>query len=274
MTDSGTIVACCQIALQIGDRAGNHRKIHAAIGRAVDGGAKVIVLPELANTGYMFSSLDELRALAEPLDGPTITAWHGLAVQHQVIIVGGFAEKGDDGNVYNSAVIVDETGLRATHRKAHLWDTEKNGLFTAGSDSPPVIDTAVGRLGLLICYDLEFPEWVRSVAEAGAVLLCAPVNWPLYPRPAGERPGEIVRAQAAAGGNRIFVAVADRAGAERGQEWVGGSVIIDADGYPATTLILDQEGIIYATLNLSDAQNKSISAGNDVHRDRRPELYS
>ena len=274
MTDSGTIVACCQIALQIGDQAGNRTKIHAAISRAADGGAQVIVLPELANTGYMFSSLQELRALAEPVDGPTIAGWQQLAEQRKVIIVGGFAEKGRDGKIYNSAVIVDETGLRATYRKAHLWDGEKLGLFTAGSDSPPVVDTAVGPIGLVICYDLEFPEWVRHVAEAGAALLCAPVNWPLYPRPAGERPGEIVRAQAAASSNRIFVAIADRADTERDQAWLGGSVIIDPDGYPTTTLCLDEETIIYATLNLPEATDKSISAGNDVHKDRRPELYT
>ena len=274
MTNSGTVVACCQIALQIGDQTGNRAKVHAAINRAADGGAQVIVLPELANTGYMFSSLQELRALAERVDGPTIAGWQQLAAQRKVIIVGGFAEKGHDGKIYNSAVIVDETGLRATYRKAHLWDREKLGLFTAGSDSPPVVDTTVGRIGLLVCYDLEFPEWVRHVADAGAVLLCAPVNWPLYPRPAGERPGEIVRAQAAASSNRIFVAIADRVDTERDQAWLGGSVIIDPDGYPTTTLCLDKEAVIYATLNLPDANDKSISAGNDVHKDRRPDLYT
>ena len=94
------------------------------------------------------------------------------------------------------------------------------------------MDTAHGRIGVMICYDLEFPEWVRAVALAGADLLCAPVNWPLLPRPDGERPTEMVRALAGAGMNRMPIAVCDRAGVERGQDWIGGSVIIDADGYP------------------------------------------
>lgn len=82
-----------------------------------------------------------------------------------------------------------------------------------------------------------------------------------------------MRVQAAASGNRIFVAVADRVGTERGQDWLGGSVIADADGYPLTTLALDQETIIYAALDLANAADKSISPGNDVFDDRRPELY-
>lgn len=274
MNSSGTIVACCQIAVQIGDSAGNRSRARAAIIEAADGGARVIVLPELVNTGYVFSSFSELQSAAEPPDGPTITEWMELARQLNVIIVGGYAEQGLDGNVYNSAAIVDQSGVLTSYRKTHLWDREKVGLFTPGFDKPSVVDTAVGRIGLLVCYDLEFPEWVRSVAEAGALLLCAPVNWPLYPRPTGERPGEIFRVQAAASSNRIFIAVADRAGVERGQEWLGGSVIVDPDGYPASTLSLNHEAIVYATLNLPDAMNKSISDGNDVHRDRRPDLYS
>lgn len=273
MTRSDTVVACCQISLSIGDQAGNRSAVATAISEAADGGAQIIVLPELAGTGYMFSSFSELQSLAEPLDGPTVAGWLLLAKERKVVIVGGFAELGIDGKIYNSAVIVDETGLLASYRKTHLWDREKVGLFTAGSEKAPVVDTAVGRIGLLICYDFEFPEWVRTAAESGALLLCGPVNWPYYPYPHGERPGEIVRVQAAAASNRVFIAIADRTGVERGQEWLGGSVIVDPDGYPVTEIQLNQATIISAKLDLSRAHNKSISAGNDVHQDRRPELY-
>lgn len=222
----------------------------------------------------MFANLDELRRNAEPLDGPTIQEWKQLAVQLGVVIVGGFAEAGDDGNVYISAVLVDESGLRTRYRKSHLWNTEKEDLFSTGSDAPPVVETPAGRIGLMICYDLEFPEWVRSAALDGADLLCCPANWPLYPRPEGERPTEIVRAQAAALANRMFVAVADRTGTERGQDWLGGSVIVDADGFPVSQIALGEETIVSATVNLSEARIKSISERNDVHADRRPELYT
>ncbi len=125
----------------------------------------------------------------------------------------------------------------------------------------------------MICYDLEFPEWVREVALDGAELLCAPVNWPLYPRPDGERPGEIVRVQADSAVNRMYIAAADRVGLERGQDWLGGTVVVDADGYPVTPIQLGIPHIAIATVDLARARDKAISPNNDVHTDRRPELY-
>jgi predicted amidohydrolase len=273
MTDRTVTVASCQISLAVGKVQANRQSLRSAITQAANAGAQVVVVPELANTGYMFANIDELRGVAEPLDGPTVREWVALAEEHNLIIVGGFAEIATSGEVYNSAVLVDATGVRACYRKAHLWNNEKVDLFTPGTGAPPVVDTAVGRIGVMICYDLEFPEWVRTAALAGAELLCCPVNWPLYPAPAGERPIEVVKVQAAAATNRMFVAVADRAGRERGQDWLGGSVITDADGFPLTTLSLGEPGIHCAQLELSDARNKKISELNDVHADRRPELY-
>lgn len=274
MTDSKVTIACCQLALAVGDKDGNRAKARAAITGAAAKGARVVVLPELASTGYMFDDIEELRAAAEPLDGPTVTEWANLARELDLIIVAGFPETGDDGAVYNSAVLVDGTGIRAHYRKAHLWNREKEDLFTPGSGLPPVVDTAVGRVGIMICYDLEFPEWVRTVALNGADLLCAPVNWPLYPAPAGERPTEIVKVQAGATVNRMFIAAADRAGRERGQDWLGGTVIVDADGFPLTDIQLGAETMVLATVDLADARSKAISERNNVQTDRRPELYS
>jgi predicted amidohydrolase len=273
MTDNTVTVASCQVALVVGDVEANRQSLRSAIKRAVDAGAQVVVVPELANTGYMFANIDELRSVAESVEGPTVSEWVALASQHNLIIVGGFAEADGSGEIYNSAVIVDPTGVRACYRKAHLWNNEKADLFTPGAGVPPVVDTAVGRIGVMVCYDLEFPEWVRTAALEGAELLCCPVNWPLYPAPEGERPIEVVKVQAAAATNRMFVAAADRAGRERGQDWLGGSVIVDADGFPLTTLGLGEAGMHVAQLDLSEARNKKISELNDVHADRRPELY-
>lgn len=272
-TPSVVTIACCQLALAVGDMAGNRRAASTAIREAAAAGAGLILLPELTNSGYLFSGVEELRACAEPLDGPTVREWTELAHELGVILVGGFAELGEDGEVYIAAVLLDPTGLRAAYRKTHLWNGEKNNLFTMGAGRPPVVETAIGRLGLMICYDLDFPELVRSVALDGADLLACPSNWPHYTVPEGERPGEIIRAQAAAGGNRMFVAVADRTGTERGQAWLGGSVILDADGYPVSQLRLGEEAIVMATVDLAEARTKSLSEWNDVHLDRRPELY-
>ena len=133
--------------------------------------------------------------------------------------------------MFNSAALVDASGLRCVYRKAHLWDAEPRW-FARGAAPPAVVTTQHGRIAVMICYDLEFPEWVRLPALDGAQLLCAPVNWPAYPRPDGERPAEVVRVQAGAAVNRMFIAACDRIGPERGVGWVGGSVIVDADGWP------------------------------------------
>jgi len=125
----------------------------------------------------------------------------------------------------------------------------------------------------MICYDVEFPEWVRAVALAGADLLCAPVNWPLLPRPDGERPTEMVRALAGAGSNRMPIAVCDRTAVERGVDWIGGSVITDADGYPMVVAQYGKPGNVTADVDLAEARVKRFNENNDVHGDRRTDLY-
>jgi predicted amidohydrolase len=266
-------VACCQVRLAVGDPDSNRSRVRQAVEAAAGAGAGIIVAPELANSGYVFTDAAEARSLAEPVDGPTVTGWIELAGRLGVVLVGGLCERDPDGEVRNSAVVVDATGVRALYRKVHLWDREKL-VFTPGNAAPPVVDTAHGRVAVMICYDLEFPEWIRLAALGGAQLLCAPVNWPESPRPRGERPSEIVRVQAAAATNRMFIAVADRVGDERGVGWVGGTVIVDPDGWPVGTLVVRREVTVVADLDLATALDKRISEHNDVHADRRPELYA
>jgi predicted amidohydrolase len=240
---------------------------------AAGGGARIIVLPELATSGYVFASKEEARALAEPVHGPTVSRWMELAGRAGITIVGGLCELGEDGPLYNTAVMVVGAHVRAVYRKAHLWDTEK-AVFTPGEQPPPVVDVGKARLAMMICYDLEFPEWVRLPALAGAQLLCAPTNWPRFPRPDGERPMDVVRAQAAAAVNRMYIAACDRVGHERGVDWVGGSVIIDPGGWPLAGPAGDEEAeTIMADCDLEAASNKKISDHNDVLADRRPALY-
>ncbi|HEY2509187.1 MAG TPA: nitrilase-related carbon-nitrogen hydrolase [Streptosporangiaceae bacterium] len=268
-----TRVACCQVGPRIGELDANRAAGLAAAQAATADGAAIVVLPELSASGYVFRDLAEATALAEPVDGPTAAGWERLARQLGITVVGGICELGADGLLYNTALVVDSGGLRTAYRKAHLWDAEKL-IFTPGDDRPPVVETAGTSLAVVICYDLEFPEWVRLPALAGARLLCAPANWPALPKPAGERPMEVVRAQAAAAINRMFVAVCDRAGAERGVDWVGGSVIVDPDGWPlAGPEPGAHEVTVAADCDLVAAADKRISARNDVLADRRPALY-
>jgi predicted amidohydrolase len=269
-----TVVACCQLHLQVGDIAGNRARADTALERAAASGATVVVLPELATSGYSFTDAMEAASLAEPVPGPSTTHWTTKAADLGVTIVGGVCEDGGEGRLFNTAVVVDQDGVRAAYRKVHLWDREKL-VFTPGNQPPPVVDVGGHRLSVMVCYDVEFPEWVRLPALYGAELLCLPANWPRFPRPEGERPMEVVRVQASASVTRMFIAACDRVGHERGNDWVGGSVIVDADGWPLAGGAGSPDAqVLVAECRLGQAREKAISAHNDVHADRRPELYA
>jgi len=267
-----TVIAACQLAPTLGDPAANRDKVAAVVGQAVGRGAELVVLPELVSSGYAFADRAEAWELAEEVDGPTLSAWRQLAADHGIVLVGGFCERSGE-TLFNSAAVVDPSGVRVVYRKAHLWDRERL-IFSAGDGAPPVIETSAGRLSTMICYDLEFPEWVRIPALAGAQLLVAPVNWPAAPLPDGERPGEVVRVQANASMNRLPIVACDRVADERGVAWVGGTVVTDADGWVvAGGWSSDAEMILVAEIDPADADDKKIGGLSDIHADRRADLY-
>jgi 5-aminopentanamidase len=266
-----TRVACQQLAPTLGDLGANRKLARDAIREATQAGADVVVLPELITSGYMFESPEESAAAAISADHELLCEWAREAAEADIVVIGGFCELGEDGRVYNSAAMLDATGLRAVYRKLHLWDREKL-VFTPGGEPPPVIDTRVGRIGVVICYDLEFPELTRSVALRGAQLLVVPTNWPLVPRPEGEHPPEVLIAMAAARVNRMAVACADRLGTERGQEWTGGATVVGVDGWIAAQT--REPGLIWADIALEPASDKRLTEHAHAFGDRRPEFYS
>ncbi|RKQ89642.1 putative amidohydrolase [Mycolicibacterium mucogenicum 261Sha1.1M5] len=290
------LVACSQFTPVLGAVRENVDRSLELIREAAGRGAQVVVLPELASSGYAFADTAEAAAASEPATGESVTRWHNAAAELGIVIVAGFAETNPDGAPYNSAALVMPGADPVIYRKAHLWDRERL-IFTPGDDLPPVVDTFVGRIGVMVCYDLEFPEWVRIAALAGAELICAPVNWPTVQRPTGERPGEVVRVQAEASMNRVAIAACDRGGNERGVEWSGASVIVDADGWPlalteragdrrrpapqpttaadGSTLPdrIDPATTIFAEIDLAASRTKRIAAYSDVIADRRTDLY-
>lgn len=273
MSNERIRVACLQLAPRLGDAEYNRQSSADHIRKAAAQGAQVIVLPELMQSGYVFADLQEALDIAEDLEGPTVALWRQLSRDLNVVVVAGFCERMNRQQVANSAVLIQPEGQISRYRKVHLWDAEKP-IFTPGDQPPPVVHTRFGTLAMMICYDLEFPEWVRLPALAGAQLLCAPVNWPQAPRPKGERAAEVVRVQANAAVNRMFIATCDRHGEERGVNWVGGSVIVDCNGYPlAGHTSSNEERMLLADLDFSEARNKSVSPHNHVHHDRRPSLY-
>jgi predicted amidohydrolase len=245
-----------------------------AIRRAAASGARLIVLPELCTTGYVFASATEARDLAQPASGGALDDWIEQARRADAVVVGGFAEIDERGALYNSAAVVDGAGVLAVYRKTHLWGGERD-VFQAGAEPAPVVETSFGRVGVGICYDLFFPELTRGLALRGADIVVVPTNSPRS-TPDAEPPDHIgvSIARAAAHVNRMFVAVCDRYGDERGQRWVGRSAIVDPDGEIMAGPPGDRESTLLADCRLTLARDKRWTAtSNDALGDRRPELY-
>ncbi len=262
-------IGCCQLDPVLGDLPGNEARISAAISDAVSAGADVVVLPELATSGYMFADAAEARVAALAEDSPQFARW--CALLGDSIAVLGFCELGTDGRLYNSAAVLQSGGVTSVYRKTHLWDWEKL-IFTSGEQLPPVLETRHGALAVMVCYDLEFAELTRQVAVAGAEMILAPVNWPQFPRPAGEHPGEVITAMSTARLNRLAVAACDRAGVERGQAWTGGTVIVDPDGWIAAEAG-PGVGTAVADIDLARTHDKKLTEHVDLLADRRLDLY-
>lgn len=258
-------VSSVALPIEFGEEPSNFAAAHAALQRA-EPGPHLIVLPELATSGYVFGDLAEARGLSMAADDPRLTALAGDVPDGAVAVIG-FCERAGE-RLFNSALVFDRTGTLGCYRKAHLWD-EEHRFFGLGDEAGMVLDTPIGRLGVAICYDIEFPEVPRRLALAGAEVLALPVNWPRAERPAGEHAPETIQAMAAARASRLPIAIADRHGTERGVTWTGGTAVIDRDGWVVATP--DAHGVASAVVRI-DA-SKALGANNDVFADRRPELY-
>jgi predicted amidohydrolase len=222
---------------------GQRERTAAVAAAALRAGSDVVVLPELAVPGYTTDAA-VLERFSEPLDGPATQAWREAARTAGGYVVGGFCERAE-GRLFNTAVIVGSGGVILHYRKAHLFAGEKN-VLTPGDLGFPVAETAVGRLGVCVCYDLRFVEVARLLALQGAELVCVPAAWvggydAALPGP-GRSPDQVTGLLTQANLNQVFVAAASFAGG--GGRFLGSSVIADPYGRPlAGPLSRDQEEV-------------------------------
>jgi predicted amidohydrolase len=268
-------VACVQMQPEVGAKARNLAHSVELIEQARARGARLIVLPELCNSGYVFESREEAFGLSETLaDGDSIRQWSALAARLGVTLVAGYAERDGDA-LYNAAAVIGPQGVLGGYRKLHLWGDEQL-YFEAGNLGMPVFHTPFGRVACAICYDIWFPEVFRLAATGGADILCVPTNWvPMAAQPAQLPVMANVLAMGGAHSNGLFVAAADRVGTERGQPFLGRSLIVDSKGWPvAGPASPSEEEILFANVNLADARrHRQLNAFNHVLRDRRSDVY-
>jgi predicted amidohydrolase len=263
-TETGLVVGAWQADGPLLDVPAALEALDAACVEAASRGVRLLVCPELTLTGYDVA--DRAEQLAEPADGPMARAVAELARRHSLAIVWSWPER-DGRAVHISAELVDRDGtVLARHRKAHLYGDDEASAYTPGDGTPAVAEVDGVRVGLLVCYDVEFPEQVRLVALAGADLLACPTA---LMEPYEAVSSLLVRARAYE--NQMAVVYANRAGTENDLTYCGSSCIVGADGADLARADA-QAGLVVATLTpgaLDEARR-----ANTHLRDRRPDLYA
>lgn len=248
-----------------GDVAGNLRLLEATARAAAAEGVRLLATPEMFLTGYDIGP-DNVRRLAEPADGESARRVQAIARDTGLAIVYGWPER-DGEAVYNAVSLVDRDGTSlAGYRKTHLYGEVDRSAFRRGESGFVTARLDGVVVGLLVCYDVEFPETVRALALAGADLVVVPT--------ALMRPYDVVArtvVPARAFENQVYVAYANRTGRETHLEYCGLSCVVAPDG---TDLVRAGRGeeVVHAEMSL-DAL-RAARAENSHLPDRRPELYS
>lgn len=256
-----------QFCPKLFDKASNLEKINDIISKS---DADIIVLPELATTGYFFTSREEVDKYAETTKGETYTAWQKLAKEKDIIIVAGFAEKFEDKLFNSAAVIFPDEEYSTVYRKTHLFYRERF-CFDKGDTGFNVIEYEEKdlRLGTMICYDWRFPEAARTLALKGADLIVSPSNlvtdvWHI------STPSRALE-------NKVYFAVANRIGTEARENeelyFNGMSAIYGYNGKQLAKAEETSEEIISAEFDPKETRNKSFNEFNDIFTDREPDLY-
>ena len=215
-------------------------------------------------TGYNIG--DAVFEMAEPSDGVWTQKAAEIALQANIALLYGYPEKFDAG-VYNSTILIDRhANILADYRKTHLFGPAENRLFQAGKS---LVLTRLEELtiGILICYDVEFPEAVRALTKAGAQLIAVPTA---LMKPYCRIAKTVVPARAYE--SQVFVAYVNRIGSEKNMSFCGLSAIIGLDGYPLLEGGSDEEGVFLT--NIEPSVIAAVRKENPVLEDRRPELYS
>jgi len=266
-------VAAIQLEPHVGDLEYNLNNSVELIRKAARDGVKLMVLPELCSSGYMFNSRAEAMAVAQPVpDGPTVQAWLAAARDGDCYIVGGVAER--EGNkCYNTAALVGPEGYIGKYRKIHLWDEEKL-FFEPGDLGLPVFHLPFGRVGIMICYDGWHPEVARILALQGADIICDPTCWVLVEGLIDlENPISPWVHAAAAHVNGLFMICADRCGTERGCTFLGNSCVVGPTGFLTKRGSVDRQEILSAEVNLTAARYRHWTDLADPFADRRVDVY-
>lgn len=267
-------ISAVQISVEIGKIEENVKKAISFSDEAVKQGADLICLPEMFNTGYFChtSHVDNSYfGLAEPITGRTIKQFQSFAKQNKVIMIVPFYEYLSPGIFFNSACVIDESGkVLGCYRKTHIgWSgTGWEKYYCRPGNEFPVFETSLGKIGILICYDRDFPEVARTLCLKGAEILCIPNGASISLQETWKC---ILKTRAYE--NQVFVIGSCFTGRtdEEHHEFCGNSIVVDPFGNEINSLDRE-EGILISDIDLNQINQARIKRF--MCRDRRPELYS
>ncbi len=223
----------------------------------------VLVLPELANSGYAFENLEDAISCSESIPGGSYSKELLEYSSDGRLVVAGICERRND-SIFNSAGVFADGEHRATYRKAHLFNKEKMW-FRPGAEEPPIIEYNGHVFGVMICWDWIFPEFARILALKGAHAILHPSNLVL------QYCQNAMRTRCLENG--VYAITANRTGTERGLAFSGGSQVVNPKGEVLLSATEEFVGIMHIDVDLSEADDKMLTPRNDRLKDRRPKLY-
>jgi omega-amidase len=252
--------AAIQFNVKQGDVDANLAYVREALSRAAGQGANLVVLPEMWSSGFSYRDLNQLALRTEGIAAELLE----LSARHKLVIVGSMPEPNGD-KVFNTIHVADNGTLAGLYRKIHLFSLLGEDRAFSGGNSWLLANTTLGKVGVIICYDLRFPELSRRLAVEGAQVICVPAQWP---KPRQEHWRTLLRARAIE--NQLFVISCNACGIIGKLDFFGMSMIIDPKG-ELLGEAGESEGEVFASLDLQamDDWRRQIPCFND----RRPECY-
>ncbi|GFO59615.1 carbon-nitrogen hydrolase [Geomonas silvestris] len=252
--------AAVQFTIALGDVDANLAQVREALARLAQRGTELVVLPEMWSSGFAYKELNRLAQRTPEI----VEELERLSREYGMVIVGSLPEPHGD-KVYNTAYLVDRGRLAGSYRKLHLFSLMGEDRSLDAGDRAVVAETSLGRVGMLICYDLRFPELARRLTLDGAEILVVPGEWP---KPRDDHWHTLLRGRAIE--NQLFIVAANCCGMVGKLDFFGGSLILGPKGE-----ILAQGGYESCELEATlEAQAmESWRASIPCLKDRRPDCY-
>ena len=252
--------AAIQFTVKQGDVDANLAYVREALTRVAAQGANLAVLPEMWSSGFSYKNLNELALRTQGIVEELLE----LSARLKLVIIGSMPEPNGE-KVFNAVYVIDNGSLAGVYRKMHLFSLLGEERAFSGGDSWLLAETSIGTVGVIICYDLRFPELSRRLAVEGAQVICVPAQWP---KPRQEHWRTLLRARAME--NQLFIVACNACGIIGKLDFFGMSMIIDAKG-EVLAEGGEREGEIVASLDMQAMTDWRAQI--PCFNDRKPDCY-